>query len=1013
MNRFLFLSSVLLMWGGALSAQQTAKFNPYTSEPLPEGAPEWMKCLADDPAGVNYFKMDSLFEEWAACNVDVRVKTRPYKPAVNFFRRWQKAYRPFVNAAGKIVLSDYDAYYARIDSLNTRNIRRSRNVSAAVWRSIGPNQTVSEGAKPKDSQACVYRLAVSASEPNILYCGTEAGVVFRSEDKGQNWTACNGAHFFGGSIYALAVHPQNPDIVYAGGGTALWRSEDGGNTWNRVPGIQTRVNSIRFHTGNPNRMTVTTAYDPITRTEGGFYRSEDGGASFLLTLQGIGYDHELKPGDPETVYLMLRPVGGESTLFYTSHDGGATFTASEMLPFALNAGRLAVSEAPGGEDYVYALVTAYELYNNKDGVGKPYILQSKNGGKDWVDKTTRVSTNSWDSRNSFFDLDERQGGQGFFDMTLGVSNKDPELVIFGLCSAYRSTQGGSGGWGLRYGNTAIGGYTAHEKMHPDIQDIAISGNDTWIATDGGIKYSADFFETPGENRMKGVYAADYHGFDMGWNEDVMAGGRWHNGDAVHMASYGEGNTMHVGGVEKATGHVMLSDPKKVYFSDAGRYVMPERIDGAVEVTYDQYFTDKKPFEILKTNGRIVTDPRYALRIIMNGRDADDDWGARDVYQIYRSENEGLSFQSILDTDHERVSNYEYARSNPDVIYVCGYLDIYRTRDHGANWEKLPERPFPEEISDGDTPLMLAVDPNDEQCVWVTNTFSPGAVRYTTDGGHTWTNPLGGELLSQTFCWIILTGDELNGVYLGTNDGARVYYKDDSMTEWMDYSQGLNPGARLTRLVPFYKDGKLRAATNQGIWEIPLVRQDFRPVAQPIALNLGNGDLTDNPGKEVWLDSYSIVKQEPGTRWHWSFSPQPVSVSNPDVRNPKVVFGRPGSYDVTLTITTPSGKTHSRTVKDMIQIKKETGMEDAGTVSPKVTLSAERIASGQNLHMLVSGMPEEKVVTIHNLSGHLMQKHHLGQGERALQIPAGELPAGVYVYEVKTRNAKVFGKFIVQ
>lgn len=43
----------------------------------------------------------------------------------------------------------------------------------------------------------------------------------------------------------------------------------------------------------------------------------------------------------------------------------------------------------------------------------------------------------------------------------------------------------------------------------------------------------------------------------------------------------------------------------------------------------------------------------------------------------------------------------------------------------------------------------------------------------------------------------------------------------------------------------------------------------------------------------------------------------------------------------------------------------------------------------------------------------MQKHHLGQGERALQIPAGELPAGVYVYEVKTRNAKVFGKFIVQ
>lgn len=1011
MNR-LFSTICMGLYAFCLSAQNTPKYNPYTAEPLPKTAPDWMREIAEHPLEVNFFRMDSLFNDWQAKNVDVRIKTRAHKPAVNFYRRWRKAYAPFVDRYGQINLPDWDTYYRNIDIRNRQVRQQLKSQSAAVWRNIGPNRTLSEGARPKDSQACVYRLAVAPSDPNRLYCGTEAGVVFRSDDHGASWSACNGAHNFGGSIYALAVHPTDPQTVYAGGGNALWKTTDGGQIWTREPDIQTRVNSIRLHPTDNRRITVTTAYDPITQTDGGFYRSDDGGQTYRLTLTGIGYDHELKPDNPEVIYLFLRPKDEYNTLFYRSNDGGNTFHPTEILPFALNAGRLAVSEAPGGADYVYALVTAYEDFNNKGGIGKPYILQSKDSGNSWTDKTTRVSTNSWDSRNSFFDLDEKQGGQGFFDMTLGVSNQNPEHVIFGLCSAYRSEEGGSGGWGKPYGNTAIGGYTALELMHPDIQDIAIMGDDTWIATDGGIKYSSDFFKTPGTDRMQGIYAADYHGFDMGWNEDVMAGGRWHNGDAVHMASYGEGTTLHVGGVEQATGHVMVSDPKTVYFSDAGRYVMPEQPDGTIEVTYDRYFTEKKPYEILKTNGRIVTDPRYALRIIMNGRDADDNWGTRDVYQIYRSDDEGISFYSILNTDHEYITNYEYARSNPDVIYACGYMDIYRSNDNGTTWSKLPERPFPANIANGFTPSMLAVDPNDEQKIWVTNLYSPGAVRYTTDGGHTWTNPLDGPLLQETFCWIILTGDEVNGVYLGTNDGAKVFYKDDTLDQWTDYSTGLNPGARLTRLMPFYKEGKLRAATNQGIWEIPLVRQDFRPVAQPIALNLSHGDLTDTPQKEVYLDSYSIVKQEEGTRWHWQITPSPQYISNPDVRNPVVVFGKPGQYDVTLQITTPSGKTHSRTVHNMVHIAGDSHRPAYENPAGHVELTPQNAATGQDIHVQVHGMEGAKILTLHNTSGHLVRKYNWAPGQQELTFNTAGLASGLYLYELKTAQAKIFGKFII-
>lgn len=995
-------------------AQKVGKYNPYTPEPLPESAPEWMRAIAADPAGVNFFQMDSIHSSWMAMNVDARIKTREFKPAVNFYKRWRKAYEPFVDENGNIVLPSIEEYKERVKRGNRQAVQRIRNSkSQNIWRNIGPNTTVDPGNKPADSQACIYRITVSPQDPSVLYCGAEGGVVFKTTDKGENWQACNGSHNFGGPIYALAVDPNNKDIVYAGGGNFLWKTTDGGNTWTQLDAIKTRVNSIRINPDDSKKLTIVSAYDAYTDTDGGFYYSEDGGENWTESVKGIGYDHELKPGNPETIYALLRPVDSDTTFFYTSTDGGKSFSKKSLLNIRINAGRLAVSDAPGGSEYVYALVTEDAGYSNQGGVGKPHILQSKDGGNSWTDKTSRKSSNAWDGQNSFFDIDERNGGQGFFDMTLGVSNKDPETVIFGLCSAYRSTEGGSGGWHPFYGNTGIGGYVKKEFMHPDIQDIAVMGEDTWITTDGGIKYSKDFFETEGTDRMKGVYAADYHGFDMAWNDDIMAGGRWHNGNAVHHSAYGEGNTLHLYGVEYPTGHVMMSDPHRIYFSDAGSFTIPDQINGHVSESYNEFFTTKKPYETLRASGRIVPDPRYALRIIMNGRDASDNWGVGDIFQMYESEDEGRSFRSILDADGERISNYEFSRSNPDVIYVNGYYDIYKSTDNGQSWEKT-QRPFENDGLSNQSPNILAVDPNDENTVWITRTLAKGGVKFTKDGGKTWNEALTDKLKNEAFYWIILTGDEVNGIYLGTTYGAKVYYKDDTMEEWMDYSTGLNPGARLTRLVPFYKEGKLRAATDQGIWEIPLVRQDFQPVAQPIALNLANGNLTHDPGKIVQLDSYSITKQEEGTQWEWDITPTPQSISNKNVRNPKVVFGRPGNYDISLTITTPSGKTHTRTIRNMITIAGATGVDEEQLKEKRVSVASNIVTVGNPVEVYMENMEqEEKIFTLHNTSGHLIKKYKMGKGERHLQVTTDGLSQGLYLYELKTPTYKTFGKIILK
>ncbi|MDO5616673.1 MAG: hypothetical protein Q4G16_10815, partial [Cruoricaptor ignavus] len=936
-------------------------------------------------------------------------KTTDKKPAVNFYRRWQKAFTPFVQSNGEIKLPTMQEYLAKIDERNqpqklVNTAKTAMGTSANRWRNIGPNSTwdFKSGRPSKDYQACVYRLDVAESDNNILYSGAETGMVFKTTDKGKNWKPCKGDHDFGGGIYAIKIDPKNPDIVYVGGGSVLWKSTDGGDSWERLQGVASRVNSIRISKNNSDNITVASA--------DGFFVSNDGGNTFNKTIDGLCHDHEIQPGNENKIYLLIKKSGDEKFSFMISEDGGQNFIESKIINNIV-AGRLAVSEAPNGQDYVYALVNVnwesgtggHYLYG---GGGTPYIFQSKDAGKTWTDKTTREDANSWS--NTFCPIiDNQQGGQGYFDMMIGASNKNPEHVIYGLTSAYRSTNGGAGS----FRSNGLGGYCGRFSIHADMQDIAIVGNDTWISTDGGIKYSSDFFETEGQDRNNGFYASDYHGFGQGWNEDVIAGGRWHNGDAVQVASYGEGKNIWVGGVEYATGYVMLSNPYKTYFSDAGMHTMPKNFTGTVVDDYQTYFVDwkeggKKPYERLKENGYIVTDPRYAQRIIINPKDADD----RD--KIYVSKNEGKSFTMMADLDYQAMSNFAFSRSNPDYIYVCGIYDIFRSIDNGKTWNELKNRPFASsDYFTGNPGSFLAIHPKDENTVWVAKPNFGGRVVYTKDGGETWTNVLQNTRLKDTrIRWIVLVGDSKNGVYLGSEDGAKVYYKDDELSDWVDYSTGLPPNVRLTKIDPFYKDGKLRAATSQGIWEIPLYKQNFEPTAQPMALNLAEALLSD-PNMEVQFDSYSIINQD-GAKWEWSFSPEPKSVNNKNIRNPKVVFAYNGEYDVTLKVTTKEGLSHSKTINKMVIVNNGV-LSTTEATKNDVVLAPTLAKAGEELKLSVPKDLKKMKFFIYDAKGGLVKTMDLKSGENVYSISTQGLTTGVYMYQLKSETTKHFGRFIIK
>jgi len=130
---------------------------------------------------------------------------------------------------------------------------------------------------PENVEAHV--LAVHPRDADVIYAGTQDGP-YRSTDGGDTWERL-GFPERGVMIWSLAFHPTRPDVMYAGAApVALYRSEDGGNRWTKLPGaMDTGHCAMNF----PTR-TVRIVADPGRPDDvyaalevSGVIRSADGG----------------------------------------------------------------------------------------------------------------------------------------------------------------------------------------------------------------------------------------------------------------------------------------------------------------------------------------------------------------------------------------------------------------------------------------------------------------------------------------------------------------------------------------------------------------------------------------------------------------------------------------------------------------------------------------------------------------------------------------------------------------
>jgi photosystem II stability/assembly factor-like uncharacterized protein len=172
------------------------------------------------------------------------------------------------------------------------------------------------------------------------------GGVFKSIDYGRTWTPIFDDQPTA-SVGAIAVSISNPNVIYAGSGEGLhrpdlsvgdgvYKSTDAGTTWKHL-GLSDgqQIPQLAVDSKNPDRIFVAVAGHPYgPNEERGVYRSLDGGKTFEKVLyrdENVGAsDVQIDPNNPQVIYAALwesREGPWENGVF--NGDGGGIFKSSD------------------------------------------------------------------------------------------------------------------------------------------------------------------------------------------------------------------------------------------------------------------------------------------------------------------------------------------------------------------------------------------------------------------------------------------------------------------------------------------------------------------------------------------------------------------------------------------------------------------------------------------------------------------------------------------------------------
>lgn len=645
---------------------------------------------------------------------------------------------------------------------------------AMSWRNVGPHRGGRSTA-----------VAGLAHDPFTYYMGTTGGGLWKTTDAGSTWKNISDGFFNTGSVGAIAISDEDPNVIYVGMGESpvrgvmtshgdgVYKSTDAGKTWKHIGLDKVRqISRVRIHPKNSNLVYVAAQGSPYAHTpDRGIYRSEDGGESWEKILEvsekAGASDLSMDAHNPRVLYAAFwehirHPwkvvSGGPGSGIYKSTDGGENWEElTQGLPELM--GKIGVSVSPANPDKVYAIIESPEggLYRSDD------------------------AGNSWKLINGNRILHARS----WYYMHIFTDPKNEDKLVVLNAPYLLSKDGGKSFATLR---------TPHGDNHdlwfnPTNPDIQINGNDGGanITYNGGKTWSsqsnqptAQFYRVNADNRIPYyIYGGQQDNSSMAVPSRTASGG-------ISVTDF-----YSVGGCESAYTAFDPNDPSIVY---AGCY------QGIIEAYNTETKTGKDIMAYSSLGlGTQPKDQKYRFN-----------WNA-----------------PILVSQH-----------NPEVIYHAANV-LLKSTDKGLNWEAVsPDltKNIEEHLSWGGGPITregaggevyhtiyyLAESKKDAETLWVGS--DDGLVHLTRDGGSSWediTPPGIGEAMINA---IETSSHEEGTAYLAVNKykfndfTPHIFKTTDFGKTWNRLVEGIEEEAhvRVVREDPKRKD-LLYAGTETGLY----------------------------------------------------------------------------------------------------------------------------------------------------------------------------------------------------
>jgi photosystem II stability/assembly factor-like uncharacterized protein len=701
----------------------------------------------------------------------------------------------------------------------------STALQALQWRNVGPFR----GGR-------ATAVAGVPSNPLLYYMGATGGGVWKTEDGGNSWRNITDGFLNVGSIGAIAVADDDPNVIYVGTGEApvrgqsssfgdgMYKSTDAGRSWTHIGLEGTRqISKVIVHPRNDDLVYVAAQGSRWAPTdERGVYRSGDGGKTWKRVLfvdRSAGpSDMVMDPNNSRVIYAafwdhqrtpwQVRSGGPHSGIWKTT-DGGDSWTRlTEGLPKLM--GKIGVSVSAANSDRVYAIIEA-------DSGG---LFRSDDAGKTW----RRTSG------------DRLLRARAWYYTVVTADPKSPDVVYVINAPIVKSTDGGRT-------------FAPISSPHGDNHALWINPSNSLNmvnANDGGANVTFNGGKT----------------WSTQMNQPTAQFYRVEVDDRFPYRLYG--------GQQDNTTVVI-----------ANRNFGPgiDRDDWAIHAGCESasFAFDPK-------------DPRYTYATCYQGiiEEYDTVTGARRNIQAWPA----LGLAEPSDLQKYRFNWQAPLTSSPHdrrVMYHGGNV-LFRSDDRGTTWtaispdltrndkahQGLGGAPFTNEGAGGEvynTIFYVVESPHEAGTIWVGT--DDGLVQLTRDGGKTWSNvtPRG------------LAEGQVNAIEVSPHDAATAYvaftrykWNDDTPhlfrttdygKTWTDLAGGLPQDypARVVREDPKRK-GLLYAGTETGAW----VSFDAGARWQPLGRGMPKVPVTDlkvhdddlaasTEGRAFWvLDDLTTLEQ---------------------------------------------------------------------------------------------------------------------------------------------------------